>query len=57
MQDPGRSFVRYAMFPGIIPRIKHLVASGFHFMASVIAIIYANIGILPLSHPYLRPEN
>lgn len=57
MQDPGKSFIRYAMFPGIIPRLQYIFASGFYFMASVMAVIYANVGLLPRQHPYLLSQN
>lgn len=57
MQVSGGSFIKYAMFPGIIPRIKHVFATGFSFMASVMAAIYFNIGLLPRTHPYVNSEN
>ncbi len=48
---------RYALFPGIWPRIKHLFGSGFALMASMIAVIYHNVGLLPQGHDYLNPRN
>ncbi len=57
MQNPRKSFVRYAMFPGIIPRLQYIFASGFYFMASVMAVIYANVGLLSRQHPYLQSKN
>ncbi len=45
------------MFPGILPRCKSLLASGFQFLASVMAAIYCNVGLLPRSHPYMNASN
>ncbi len=52
-----KSIIRYAVLPGFWPRIKALVASGFAFIASLIAIIYFNVGLLPAGHPYLDARN
>ncbi len=57
MQSASRSFIAYTMFPGIIPRCKAFLASGFHFLASVMAVVYCNVGLLPRTHPYLSVSN
>ena len=51
------SFAKYTIFPGIWPRLKELVNSGFGFLASVIAVLYFNMGLLPQGHPYLDSNN
>ena len=48
---------RYTLLPGILPRMWALVASGFAFLAGLVAVIYYNVGLLPAGHPYLNPEN
>ncbi len=49
--------VRYSILPGIVPRLKNFVSSGFSFLAGLIAVIYHNIGLLPAGHEYLKPDN
>lgn len=49
--------LKYALLPGIIPRILAIFRSGFVHMAYTIAVIYANVRLLPPNHPYLMPEN
>ncbi len=54
----GRTkFVKYAVLPGVIPRLRGLIGSGFAFLASLIAVIYSNVGLLPAGHKYLDPNN
>lgn len=50
-------FVKYTILPGVLPRISGLFGSGFSFLASLIAVIYYNVGLLPAGHAYLRSEN
>ena len=52
-----KDIVRYSLMPGIMPRIKGLVGSSFFFLASLIATIYHNVGLLPRGHEYLNPQN
>ncbi|MFP4386259.1 MAG: DotA/TraY family protein [Alphaproteobacteria bacterium] len=49
--------VRYSVLPGVWPRIKELFGSGFGVMAGILAVVYYNIGLLPIGHPYLVPAN
>lgn len=43
--------------PGIIPRLKTLVTSGFGSLAYLMAIIYYSVRLLPPGHPYVNPAN
>ncbi len=43
--------------PGFFPRLKRLFASGFGYIAFLMAQIYAVVRLLPTSHPYLLQEN
>ncbi len=52
-----KKIIKYSILPGIIPRIKNLINSGFSFFASLIAVIYYNVGLLPKGHEYLKPNN
>ncbi len=47
----------YATMPRILPRVKNLFSSGFAYVAFLMAHIYFMVRILPVSHPYLAPEN
>lgn len=51
------SVVKYTLMPGILPRISDFFRSGFSFVASFLAVIYGNVGLLPRNHPYLQPRN
>jgi conjugal transfer/type IV secretion protein DotA/TraY len=48
---------RYALLPGILPRIRELGGSGFGYLAFLIATVYAAVRILPQEHPFTRPAN
>ncbi|PCJ97834.1 MAG: hypothetical protein COA45_09100 [Zetaproteobacteria bacterium] len=50
-------FTKYTILPGIVPRVSSLLGSGFAFLASLIAVIYYNVGLLPAGHVYLRQDN
>ncbi|MGQ0527323.1 MAG: DotA/TraY family protein [Alphaproteobacteria bacterium] len=47
----------YMFLPGIIPRSKKLFASGFGYIAFLIATIFNIVRLLPADHPYLSPAN
>ncbi len=57
MVSSRKSFVNYTILPGIWPRIRAFITSGFSFLAGLMAVIYQNVGLLPAGHIYLRPEN
>ena len=52
-----KKFVRYTLFPEVLPRIRALFMSGFSFLANLIAVIYHNVGLLPPGHAYLDHQN
>jgi hypothetical protein len=45
------------LLPRIIPRAKALFASGFGYIAFLMATIYGAVRLLPPNHPYLNPSN
>lgn len=47
---------RYALMPGIIPRIKDL-GLNFGYLASLIAYLFSIINLIPKGHPYLSENN
>jgi conjugal transfer/type IV secretion protein DotA/TraY len=51
-----KAAARYAMLPGIIPRIRAL---GFHFghFAYLMALILQSARLIPAGHPVLQPQN
>ena len=57
MEIKKGQIVKYTCLPGIFPRIIGLLTSGFSVIANMIAIIYANFGLIPKDHPYLKSEN
>lgn len=48
---------RYVALPGVIPRLKDLVGSGFGALAQLMAMIFYAVRLLPRNHPYLNPAN
>ncbi|MFA5592847.1 MAG: DotA/TraY family protein [Micavibrio sp.] len=46
----------YVFMPQIIPRMRKLAGSGFPRLAYFIATVFNTLGILPGTHPYLRPD-
>ncbi len=53
----AKDVLAYATMPRIFPRIKGLFASGFSYVAFLMAQIYFMARLLPSSHPYLQSEN
>ncbi len=47
----------YVTMPGIVPRIKQLVSSGFSYISFLMAHVYYMARLLPQGHPYLQSEN
>lgn len=45
------------LLPEVIPRLKTLFASGFGYIAFLMAQIYNMVRLLPKGHPYLDPQN
>lgn len=46
---------QYVLLPGIFPRVKGLFDSPFAFLASLFAMCFAMVRILPNNHRYLHP--
>ncbi len=57
MRITHKNLISYTMLPGIWPRIRAFLNSGFALMAGLMAVIYHNVGLLPAGHAYLMPEN
>ena len=53
----AKSVAKYALLPGIIPRLKALFTSGFGGIAYIMAHIYNMVRLLPNNHPYLDAKN
>ncbi|GJL85567.1 MAG: hypothetical protein DHS20C02_13420 [Micavibrio sp.] len=53
----AKKVVSYMVMPGILPRAKGLFASGFGYLAFLMANIYFMVRLLPYNHPYLLPTN
>lgn len=45
------------MLPGVVPRLRAFAAEGFSWLASLMASLYAAVGLLPSTHPYLNGSN
>ncbi len=52
-----RDIIAYATMPRILPRAKNLFASGFAYVAFLMAHIYFMVKLLPATHPYLLNKN
>lgn len=52
-----KDIVKYAVLPGIFPRVGALFSSGFSYVAFLMAQIYGMVRLLPAGHPYLNPKN
>ncbi len=52
-----KKVLKYTLLPGIFPRAKNLFASGFGYIAFLMASIYGSVRLLPPNHPYLQPKN
>lgn len=47
----------YTLLPGILPRLRAFASEGFSWLASLMASLYAAVGLLPPNHPYLDNAN
>ena len=47
----------YSVMPQVVPRMRDLFMSGFHYIPFFIAVVYQMVGLLPRSHPYLNQNN
>ena len=53
----ARSIAKTALLPGIIPRVKDVVSSGFATLAYLMALLYSSVQLLPPDHPFANPSN
>lgn len=49
--------LKYALLPGIIPRLVEFWRAGFSTVAALMAKIFFNIGLLPVGHTYLDAQS
>jgi conjugal transfer/type IV secretion protein DotA/TraY len=49
--------VKYVTLPGILPRIRGLLSSGFVNLAIYIAYLFRTVRLLPYNHEYFNPKN
>jgi hypothetical protein len=52
-----KQFIRYAVLPGLRPRLQDLFFSGFQYIPFFIALVYSTVRLLPAGHPYLDSAN
>lgn len=52
-----RTIAKYTLLPEVLPRFLAFFRQGFSYLASVVAVLYFNLGLLPKDHPYLNPQN
>ncbi len=57
MQITRGQVLKYALLPGLLPRLYQIFATGFYHVPYFIAVIYQIVGLLPRNHPYLDPRN
>lgn len=49
--------LNYAVMPGILPRLKDILFSGFSVVTQIIAVICYMVGLLPKNHPCFTAEH
>lgn len=52
-----RDVIRYAVLPGLRPRLADLFLSGFQYISFFMALVYQGVRLLPDGHPYCNPAN
>jgi conjugal transfer/type IV secretion protein DotA/TraY len=57
MSGYTKKIIKYAVLPGLVPRLKELFGSGFTYLSLFMAYIYRDLGLLPSNHPYFHREN
>lgn len=57
MDFSSKQVFRYTMLPGLWPRLRQLIGTGFANFSFLLAYIYSNAGLLPKDHPYLKFVN
>lgn len=51
-----RDVIRYALLPGVIPRLRGLTRMSLGNLAYLMALVFNAARILPGNHPYLQPS-
>ncbi len=55
---PGtKAVVNYFLLPGIVPRVREIITSGFSTVALMMACAFRAARLLPDAHPYFQPAN
>lgn len=49
--------LKVSLLPGILPRTRHLMGGGFHYISFYMAQLFAVAGLIPRFHPYLQSAN
>ncbi|HEY0901103.1 MAG TPA: DotA/TraY family protein [Micavibrio sp.] len=57
MRAETKKVMGFVLLPQITPRLHKLFGSGFAFLALMVAQVFASVGLLPRTHPYLRAAN
>jgi len=52
-----KKVLKYALLPGITPRVRNLFGTGFGSLCFLMAQIFGMTGLLPRHHPYLNHAN
>ncbi len=53
----AKEVITYVTMPRIVPRLRELFTSGFGYIPFLMAQVYSIVRLIPLNHPYLRPDN
>ncbi len=53
----AKDVIAYATMPRVVPRIRDFFASGFGYVAFLMAQVFSIVRLLPEGHPYLIPAN
>ncbi len=57
MKSSTKQVLKFALLPGILPRLRELLTGSFGFISIYLAQIYGAVRLLPPNHPYLNPAN
>lgn len=56
MYQRTRVAVRYALLPGIIPRVREMFRAPFSVLATLMVDVLVIAALIPNNHPYRRPD-
>ncbi len=57
MNIKSKDVIKYAVLPGIRPRLQDLITSGFQHIPFFMALVYQAVRLLPNNHPYANARN